>query len=110
MAFFQGRDVHLSEAERQVVIDHAYVRGWRPDRLATALQISHNHARDLLRQAANKVCDRDRTYGVPRPKKKRKKKTTPRAASPAPAAPGTQPPPARSSAPALVPAPLGKAA
>lgn len=98
-AFFQGRDVHLTEAERQVVIDHAYVRGWRPGRLAAALQISHKHARDLLRQAANKVFDRDRTYGVPRPKKKRKK-TTPSADGPAPAAPGTQQPVARPATPA----------
>ncbi|WP_327372176.1 WhiB family transcriptional regulator [Streptomyces sp. NBC_01217] len=108
-AFFRGRDVHLTEAERQVVIDHAYVRGWRPDRLAVALQISHKHARDLLRQAANKVLDRDRNYGVPRPKKKRKK-TTPAAGSPAPAAPGTQQPVVRPAASTSAHAPLGKAA
>ena len=71
IAFFNGRDVHLTESERQVVIDHAYVRGWRTNRLAAALQISHKHARDLLRQAAHKVFDRDRTLGVPRRKKKR---------------------------------------
>ncbi|MGC5411923.1 WhiB family transcriptional regulator, partial [Streptomyces sp. DT225] len=57
VAFFQGRDVHLTEAERQVVIDHAYVRGWLPVRLAAALRISQKHARDLLRQAADKVLD-----------------------------------------------------
>lgn len=107
-AFFQGRDVHLTEAERQVVIDHAYVRGWRPYQLAAALQIGHKYARDLLRQSANKVFDRDRTYGVPRPKKKRKK-TSPTAASPAPARPGTQQP-ATPAASAPAPAPLGKAA
>ncbi|MFJ4966859.1 WhiB family transcriptional regulator [Streptomyces sp. NPDC088729] len=103
VAFFQGRDVHLTEAERQIVIDHAYVRGWRPDRLAIALQISRTHARDLLRQAANKVLDRDRTYGVPKPKKKRKK------IAPATAAtirPGTRP----AAPPAPASAPLGKAA
>jgi hypothetical protein len=108
-SFFLGRDVHLTEAERQVVIDHAYVRGWRPDRLATALQISHKHARDLLRQAANKVFDRDRTYGVPRPKKKRKK-TAPAAGGPAPAAPGTQQPAARPAASTPAHASLGKVA
>ncbi|MEV7795176.1 WhiB family transcriptional regulator [Streptomyces sp. NPDC087512] len=109
-SFFLGRDVHLTEAERQVVIDHAYVRGWRPDRLATALQISHKHARDLLRQAANKVFDRDRTYGVPRPKKKRKK-TAPAAGGPPPAsAPGTQQPAARPAASTPAHASLGKAA
>ncbi|MFE2518365.1 WhiB family transcriptional regulator [Streptomyces mirabilis] len=108
-AFFQGRDVHLTEAERQVVIDHAYVRGWRPDRLAAALQISHKHARDLLRQAANKVLDRDRTYGVPRPKKKRRK-TSNAASTTTPAAPGTQQPAARPAASTTAPAPLGKAA
>lgn len=105
VAFFQGRDVHLTEAERQIVIDHAYVRGWRPDRLAIALQISHTHARDLLRQAANKILDRDRTYGVPKPKKKRKK-IVPATAAPAPTKPGTRP-----AAPlASASAPLGKAA
>ena len=109
IAFFNGRDVHLTEAERQLVIDHAYVRGWRPDRLAGALRISHKHARDLLRQAANKVFDRDRTYGVPRPKKQRKK-TTPATASPTPAGPGTQQPVARPAASSPAPASLGKAA
>jgi hypothetical protein len=108
-AFFQGRDVHLTEAERQVVIDHAYVRGWRPDRLAPALQISRKHARDLLRQAANKVLDRDRNYGMPRPKKKRKK-TSKTKGTPAPAAPGTQQPTGRPAASNPAPAPLGKAA
>lgn len=93
-AFFQGRDVHLTEAERQVVIDHAYVRGWRPAQLAPALQISHKHARDLLRQAANKVFARDRKYGVPRPKKKRKKTST-AASTRTPAAPGTRQPTTR---------------
>ncbi|WP_406498287.1 WhiB family transcriptional regulator [Streptomyces sp. NBC_00846] len=108
-AFFRGRDVHLTEAERQVVIDHAYVRGWRPDRLAAALQISHKHARDLLRQAANKVFDRDRTYGVPRPKKKRKK-AAPITGGPAPTKPGTRQPVSRPVASTSAHAPLGKAA
>jgi hypothetical protein len=108
-AFFQGRDVHLTEAERQVVIDHAYVRGWRPDRLAAALQISHKHARDLLRQAANKVLDRDRNYGVPRSKKKRKK-TSKAKGTPGPAAPGTQQPAGRPATSTPAHAPLGKAA
>ncbi|MFI0037134.1 WhiB family transcriptional regulator [Streptomyces mutabilis] len=108
-AFFQGRDVHLTEAERQVAIDHAYVRGWQPDRLAGALQISHKHARDLLRQAANKVFDRDRNYGVPRSKKKRKKTSKPKG-TPAPATPGTQQPTGRPAASTPAHAPLGKAA
>ncbi|MET9013955.1 WhiB family transcriptional regulator [Streptomyces olivaceoviridis] len=95
VAFFNGRDIHLSWAERQLVIDHAYVRGWRPDRLATALQINTKHARDLLRQAANKVFDRDRTLGVPR-RKNAKKKTGPAKTSPATSTPAH--------------APLGKAA
>ncbi|WP_432104095.1 WhiB family transcriptional regulator [Streptomyces sp. bgisy091] len=107
-AFFQGRDVHLSETERQVVINHAYVRGWRPDRLAPALKISHKHARDLLRGAANQILDRDRNYEVPRPKKKRKK-TTKGKATPTPPAPGTQPA-NRPAASAPSNAPLGKAA
>jgi hypothetical protein len=109
IAFFNGRDVHLTETERQAVIDHAYVRDWRPDRLAAALQISHKHARDLLRQAANKVFDRDRTYGVPRPKKKRKK-TAPTSGGPAPAQPGTRQPVSRRVASTAMHAPLGKAA
>ncbi|MGW2476979.1 WhiB family transcriptional regulator [Streptomyces sp. NPDC001665] len=104
-AFFQGRDVHLTEAERQVVIDHAYVRGWLPVRLAAALRISRKHARDLLRQAANKVFDRDRHLGVPRPKKKRKK-TAPATVAPTTIEPGTRPAAPLGSAPA----PLGKAA
>ncbi|MEU8936102.1 WhiB family transcriptional regulator [Streptomyces sp. NPDC048409] len=108
-AFFQGRDVHLTEAERQVVVDHAYVRGWLPDRLAVGLGISHKHARDLLRQAANKVFDRDRNYGVPRPKKKRKK-TSKAKRTPAPSAPGTQQPTGRPTPSAPAHAPVGKAA
>ncbi|MCT6780526.1 WhiB family transcriptional regulator [Streptomyces sp. CS7] len=106
VAFFQGRDVHLTEAERQIVIDHAYVRGWLPDRLAVALRISRTHARDLLRQSATKVLDRDRTYGVPQPKKKRKK-IAPATAVPAPRPkPGTR----LAAPPAPASAPLGKAA
>lgn len=108
-AFFQGRDVHLTASERQVVIDHAYVRGWRPDRLAIALQISHKHSRDLLRRAANKVFDRDRKFGVPRPKTKRKK-TSKAAGTPTPAGPGTQQPTARPAASTPADAPLGRAA
>ncbi|MFD3590510.1 WhiB family transcriptional regulator [Streptomyces sp. NPDC058683] len=108
-AFFLGRDVHLTEAERQVVIDHAYVRGWLPDQLAVGLGISHKHARDLLRQAANKVLDRDRNYGVPRPKKKRKN-TSRAAAATAPAAPGTRQPADRPAASTPARATLGKAA
>lgn len=109
-AFFQGRDVHLTEAERQVVIDHAYVRGWRPARLAIALTISHKHARDLLRQAANKVLDRDLNYGMPRKKKRKRKKTSKSKRTPVPTAPGTQQPTVRPAAPSPAPAPLGKAA
>ncbi len=94
LAFFNGRDVHLTEAERQVVIDHAYVRGWRPDRLAGALQISHKYARDLLRQAANKVFDRDRTLGVPR-RKKRTSQASPTTGRPATTEPGMRRPVSR---------------
>ncbi|MGZ2361658.1 WhiB family transcriptional regulator [Streptomyces sp. 372A] len=108
VAFFQGRDVHLTETERQVVIDHAYVRGWLPVRLAAALRISQKHARDLLRQAANKVLDRDRHLGMPRPKKKRKKR---KKTAPATVAPATIKPGARPAAPlGSESAPLGKAA
>ncbi|GHG95488.1 WhiB family transcriptional regulator [Streptomyces rubradiris] len=109
-AFFNGRDVHLTDAERQVVIDHAYVRGWRPDRLAPALQISTKHARDLLRQAANRVFDRDRTLGVPRRKNPVKKTTVARRPRPATAPPSTQQPLARPATPTPAHAPVGKAA
>ncbi|CAL9408558.1 WhiB family transcriptional regulator [Streptomyces sp. enrichment culture] len=110
IAFFNGRDVHLTEAERQVVIDHAYVRGWRPDRLAVALQIGTKHARDLLRQAANKVFDRDRTLGVPRRKDAKRKAAPSKASRPVSARPATQQPATRPVAPASAHAPLGKAA
>ncbi|MBB4984141.1 WhiB family transcriptional regulator [Streptomyces nymphaeiformis] len=109
IAFFQGRDVHLTEAERQAVVDHAYVRGWRPDRLAVGLQISRKHARDLLRQAANKVLDRDRRQGAPRPKKKRQK-TAPAAGRPVTTKPGTRQPVSRQAASPSTPASFGKAA
>jgi WhiB family redox-sensing transcriptional regulator len=109
IAFFNQRDVHLTEAERQIVIDHAYTRGWRPDRLAAALQISRKHARDLLRQSANKVFDRDRAYGVPRPKKKRAK-ATPTADGPTPSKPGTRQPVTHPVASPSAHASLGKAA
>ncbi|CAL9585718.1 Transcriptional regulator WhiB [Streptomyces sp. enrichment culture] len=107
IAFFNGRDVHLTESERQVVIDHAYVRGWRADRLAGALQISHKHARDLLRQAANKVFDRDRNLGVPRRKNKKNKKEKQAASASSPDAKPPIPRPAKSTS---ATAPLGKAA
>lgn len=107
-AFFDGRDVHLTEAERQLVIDHAYLRGWRPDRLAAALQISHKHARDLLRQAALKVFDRDRTYGVPQPRRKRHK-ASPAVDAPAPSRPRTRQPISRTAASSNASAPDGKA-
>ncbi|CQR61798.1 WhiB family transcriptional regulator [Streptomyces leeuwenhoekii] len=111
VAFFNGRDVHLTEAERQIIIDHAYVRGWRPDRLAAALQIGHKHARDLLRQAANKVFDRDRTLGVPRRKtKKTGAQATPATGRPASVKPDTKPPASQPVKSAPAHAPLGKAA
>ncbi|HET6859312.1 MAG TPA: WhiB family transcriptional regulator [Streptomyces sp.] len=108
-AIFNGRDVHLTEAERQIVIDHAYVRGWRTDRLAVALQISHKHARDLLRHAAHKIFDRDRTQGVPRPKKQRTQ-GAPTAGGLAPTKPGTSQPVSRTVTSTSARAPLGKAA
>ncbi|MEU6814011.1 WhiB family transcriptional regulator [Streptomyces sp. NPDC046860] len=108
-AFFQGRDVHLTEAERQVVVDHAYVRGWRPDRLAIALKVSPDHARDLLRKAENKVHDRDRNHGVPRPKTKRPK-TVPAAVTSPTAQPGSRRTAPRTATPTSAQAHLGKAA
>jgi hypothetical protein len=61
---FHGRDVHLTKRERQTVTNHAYVRGWTAKRLAYALQISPEHARDLLRRAAAGVNSRDRYEGM----------------------------------------------
>lgn len=111
IAFFNGRDVHLTEVERQIVIDHAYVRGWRPRRLAAALKISRKHARDLLRQSANKVFDRDRTLGVPKPKRKKKRAqdTPPASQQPPKRPPATQVASHPVTSP-LAPALLGKAA
>ncbi|MFD9967694.1 WhiB family transcriptional regulator [Streptomyces sp. NPDC059011] len=72
IALFNGRDVHLTATERDIVVDHAYARGWRADRLAITLRVSQDHARDLLTQAAHKLDDRDRSLGVPPPPKQRK--------------------------------------
>ena len=62
-AAFEGRDVHLSDAEREAVTRHAYVRGWSPERLAYALRLELEWARDLMRNAAHAVADRDRYWG-----------------------------------------------
>lgn len=108
-AFFHGRDVHLAAAERQLVIEHAYFRDWRPERLATALKVSRQHARDLLRDAANEVFDRERDQEEPQPKKKRKK-ATPAADGPTNTRPGTRQPATRPAASPSTLSPLGKAA
>ncbi|MFM9577732.1 WhiB family transcriptional regulator, partial [Streptomyces turgidiscabies] len=63
-AAFQGRNVHLSDAEREAVVRHAYVRGWSPERLAYTLQLELDWARDLMRRAAHAVADRDRYWGL----------------------------------------------
>ncbi|MER5443470.1 WhiB family transcriptional regulator [Streptomyces sp. NPDC002790] len=62
-AAFAGRDVHLSDAEREAVTRHAYVRGWSPERLAHTLRLDLDWARDLMRNAAHAVADRDRYWG-----------------------------------------------
>ncbi|MEV8128659.1 WhiB family transcriptional regulator [Streptomyces sp. NPDC085944] len=61
-AAFEGRDVHLSDAERDAVTRHAYVRGWSPERLAYTLRLDLDWARDLMRNAAHAVADRDRYW------------------------------------------------
>lgn len=76
-AVIKGRHVHLTEDERAVVVDHAYVLGWQPAQLAIALRIGPKHARDQLRKAAHKVDDRDRYFGVP-PTKRRPQTSPPR--------------------------------
>ncbi|MET9296591.1 WhiB family transcriptional regulator [Streptomyces sp. NPDC003077] len=63
-AAFQGRDIHLSDAEREAVTRHAYVRGWSPQRLAYTLRLDLDWARDLMRKAAHAVDDRDRYWGL----------------------------------------------
>ncbi|MGW6745033.1 WhiB family transcriptional regulator [Streptomyces sp. NPDC055025] len=63
-AAFLGRDIHLSEPEREAVTRHAYVRGWSPERLAYTLQVSLDHARDLMRDAGHAVADRDRYWDL----------------------------------------------
>ncbi|MGW4200955.1 WhiB family transcriptional regulator [Streptomyces sp. NPDC004726] len=63
-AAFLGRDVHLSDAEREAVTRHAYVRGWTPERLAHALRLDLDYARDLIREAAHAVADRDRYWDL----------------------------------------------
>lgn len=61
---FLGRDVHLSTAEREAVTRHAYVRGWSPERLAYTLRLDLDYARDLMREAAHAVADRDRYWDL----------------------------------------------
>ncbi|WP_435124501.1 WhiB family transcriptional regulator [Actinacidiphila sp. bgisy144] len=63
-AAFQGRDIHLSPAERDAVTRHAYTRGWTAERLAYALRLDLLWARDLMRNAAHDVADRDRYWGL----------------------------------------------
>ncbi|AJT62458.1 hypothetical protein T261_0769 [Streptomyces lydicus] len=63
-AAFQGRDIHLSDAEREAFTRHAYARGWSPERLSYALRLDLDWARDLMRNAAHAVADRDRYWGL----------------------------------------------
>ncbi|MEU6312249.1 WhiB family transcriptional regulator [Streptomyces sp. NPDC047014] len=64
-AALMGRDVHLTAPERDTVTRAAYLRGWSAQRLAYALRIDLDHARDLLREARHAVADRDRYWQVP---------------------------------------------
>ncbi|MFF4583344.1 WhiB family transcriptional regulator [Streptomyces sp. NPDC001373] len=64
-AALMGRDVHLTASERDTVTRAAYIRGWSAARLAYALRIDLDHARDLLREARHAVADRDRYWNVP---------------------------------------------
>ncbi len=110
LAVFNGRDVHLTESERQVVIDHAYVRGWHADRLALTLQIGRKHAQELLREAADKVFVRDLSFGVPpRSKKKKRKPQAPTTSQPTSAEPAQEEPMLRPVKPTFAHAPFGKA-
>ncbi|MFB6518438.1 WhiB family transcriptional regulator [Streptomyces sp. NPDC056401] len=61
-AALMGRDVHLTASERDAVTRAAYLRGWSAPRLAYALRIDLDHARDLLREARHAVADRDRYW------------------------------------------------
>ena len=110
LALFNGRDVHLTESERQVVIDHAYVCGWHADRLAFTLQIGRKHAQELLREAADKVFGRDLNFGVPpRPKKKKRKPQAPSTSEPASAEPAREEPAFRPVKQTSARVPFGKA-
>ncbi|MFJ2744833.1 WhiB family transcriptional regulator [Streptomyces sp. NPDC087440] len=110
LAVFDGRDVHLTVAERNVVVSHAAARGWRAGRLAVALKVSHKHARDLLTQAAQAIETRDLRQGVPQPRKKKRKKPKAPASKP-PRAEAATTPQATHPVTTMSPhAPLGKAA
>ncbi|WP_338676769.1 WhiB family transcriptional regulator [Streptomyces sp. SCSIO 30461] len=68
------REVHLNAKERGAVIDRAYARGWRADRLAVALRVGQERARDLLTEAAHKLADRGQAVQVPQAPKQRKRR------------------------------------
>lgn len=116
LAVFHGRNVHLTAKERDIVIDHAYLRGWRADRLALVLRTSQQHARDLLTEAGHKVFDRDRTLGVPPEVWKKPSRRKPRPPKQATRRPTTdrpfqrQPTASQPAMPASGRGPFGKAA
>lgn len=105
LAVFNGRYVHLTSKERDVVIGHAYVRGWSAGRLAVALQISPHRARDLLAHAAYKIDHRDRTLGVPPQPKKRRTKRQQRPQPPTTTPPAAEQRGSRPAQPQSVPVP-----
>ncbi|KUN02107.1 WhiB-like transcription factor [Streptomyces yokosukanensis] len=97
-----NRDVHLTEAEREIVIDHAYARAWRTDRLASALKIGYKHAQELLRQAADRVVKHDQILdGPPNPYKKNEqaRQTDPASSQTAAAQPAAKQPVPRPATP-----------
>ncbi|MDF3291906.1 WhiB family transcriptional regulator [Streptomyces silvisoli] len=72
-AAFAGRDIHLTEAERQVLIHAAYKGGTPASRLAWILKFTEEHAHKLYREQRRK--ERNRAMG------KRKGKTKAKSAS-----------------------------
>ncbi|MEU4949853.1 WhiB family transcriptional regulator [Streptomyces lavendulae] len=59
LSVINGRSIQLSEHERRTLIRYAAARGWSPERLAFTLQVGLNWARDVLREEARAIEDRD---------------------------------------------------
>lgn len=75
-AVLAGRDIHLTEAERQAVVRAAYQAGIPAERLAWLLKVTEEHAEKLYRRTRREI--RNRAMGEARSKKgKRRNRTLP---------------------------------